>query len=125
MVDPGRITQVLNNLLGNALRYAPQGGKIMLGAQKSPESPGFIKVSVTDTGPGIDPADAPYIFDRFFRADQSRAHASGGSGLGLAIVKQLVEAHGGKVSVNSPIFSNADQQGYGTRFTFSLPITST
>ncbi len=124
MVDPGRITQVLNNLLGNALRYAPVGGKIMLGAQKSPGLPGFIQVSVTDTGPGIDPADLPYIFDRFYRADQSRTHASGGSGLGLAIVKQLVEAHGGKVNVTSPIFSNADQQGYGTRFTFTLPVAS-
>ncbi|NJD58518.1 MAG: HAMP domain-containing protein [Anaerolineae bacterium] len=125
MVDPGRITQVLNNLLGNALRYAAQGGKIMVSAQKSPESPGFIKVSVTDTGSGIDPADLPHIFDRFYRADQSRAHASGGSGLGLAIVKQLVEAHGGKVSVSSPIFSKGDQPGYGTRFTFTLPIMST
>ncbi len=121
-VDPGRITQVLNNLIGNALRYTPQGGKIMMSAQKSPESSNFIQVSVCDNGPGIDPADLPFVFDRFYRADKSRAHAGGGSGLGLAIVKQLVEAHGGKVTVNSPIFTNTDQQGYGTRFTFMLPV---
>jgi signal transduction histidine kinase len=125
MVDAGRITQVLNNLLGNALRFTPQDGKIILGAGISPISPGFIQVSVTDTGPGIDPDDLRYIFDRFYRADQSRAHASGGSGLGLAIVKQLVEAHGGQVNVNSPAFSDANQQGFGTRFTFTLPIAAT
>lgn len=123
-IDPGRITQVLNNLIGNALRYTSQGGKIIISAQKSPELSNFIKVSVSDSGSGIDPVDLPYIFDRFYRADQSQAHAGGGSGLGLAIVKQLVEAHGGKVSVNSPIITNADQQGHGTRFTFTLPITS-
>ncbi len=123
-VDPGRITQVLNNLIGNALRYTPQGGKIMLSAQKSTESSNFIQVSVTDTGSGIDPADLPYVFDRFYRADQSRAHSSGGSGLGLAIVKQLVEAHGGKVTVSSPIFTDSSQKGYGTRFTFILPVAS-
>ncbi len=124
LVDPGRITQVLNNLFGNALRYTPQGGKIMLSAQKSPESSNFIQVSVSDTGSGIVQADLPYIFDRFYRADQSRAHTGGGSGLGLAIVKQLVEAHGGKITANSPIKTNADQQGYGTRFTFTLPVAS-
>jgi signal transduction histidine kinase len=121
LVDPGRITQVLNNLIGNALRYTPQGGKISLGAQRSPNSSGYVEVTVTDTGPGIDPADVPFVFDRFYRADPSRTHASGGSGLGLTIVKQLVEAHGGKVNVISPVFINTGEQGYGTKFTFTLP----
>jgi len=118
--DTDRITQVLNNLIGNALRYTPQDGKISVRAVKFPSSTGLIQVSVTDTGPGIDPAALPFVFERFYRADKSRARASGGSGLGLAIVKQLVEAHGGKVEAVSPVFSNADQQGYGTRITFTL-----
>jgi len=122
MVDPGRIAQVLNNLIGNALRYTPRGGKIHLEARESPGTAAYVEVSVTDTGPGIGSADLPYVFDRFYRADQSRAHASGGSGLGLAIVKQLVEAHGGKVSVISPVFTASGQQEYGTRFVVTLPV---
>lgn len=124
-IDAGRITQVLNNLLGNALQYTPQDGKIIVSAEKSPDPAAFIQISVTDTGTGIDPAALPYIFDRFYRADQSRVRTSGGSGLGLAIVKQLVEAHGGKVAAVSPAFSNAGQQGFGSRFTFTLPVSAT
>jgi two-component system OmpR family sensor kinase/two-component system sensor histidine kinase BaeS len=120
-IDADRITQVLNNLIGNALRYTPQGGKIIVSAAKSSGLAGTIQISVTDTGSGIDPEALPFVFDRFYRADQSRARNSGGSGLGLAIVKQLVEAHGGKVGAVSPVFSNADKQGYGTRITITLP----
>jgi two-component system OmpR family sensor kinase/two-component system sensor histidine kinase BaeS len=121
MIDSDRITQVLNNLIGNALRYTPQDGKIIVSAVKSSRPGGAIQVSVTDTGPGIDPGALPYVFDRFYRADQSRARTSGGSGLGLAIVKQLVEAHGGKVEASSPVFSNTDRQGIGTRISFNIP----
>ena len=120
-IDADRITQVLNNLIGNALRYTPHDGKIIVSAVKSTGSAGTIQISVTDTGSGIDPEALPFVFDRFYRADQSRARNSGGSGLGLAIVKQLVEAHGGKVEAISPVFSNADKQGYGTRITITLP----
>jgi signal transduction histidine kinase len=120
-IDADRITQVLNNLIGNALRYTPQDGKISVSASKSPSSPGTIQISVTDTGPGIDPEALPFVFDRFYRADQSRARNNGGSGLGLAIVKQLVEAHGGKVEATSPVFLNPDEQGHGTRITITLP----
>jgi len=120
-IDADRITQVLNNLIGNALRYTPQNGKIIVSATNSSGSAGTIQISVTDTGSGIDPVALPFVFDRFYRADQSRARNSGGSGLGLAIVKQLVEAHGGKVEAISPVFSNADKQGYGTRITITLP----
>jgi signal transduction histidine kinase len=120
-IDADRITQVLNNLIGNALRYTSRDGKIVVSAIKIPDSGGNIQISVTDTGPGIDPTALPFVFDRFYRADQSQARNSGGSGLGLAIVKQLVEAHGGKVEAASPVFSNADNQGYGTRMTITLP----
>ena len=122
-IDADRITQVLNNLIGNALRYTPRDGKIIVSAVKSLGSAGTIQISVTDTGPGIEPEALPFVFDRFYRADQSRARNSGGSGLGLAIVKQLVEAHGGKVKAVSPVFSNADKHGYGTRITVTLPGT--
>jgi signal transduction histidine kinase len=120
-IDADRITQVLNNLISNALRYTPQAGKIVVSATKSTGLGDAIQISVTDTGPGIDPKALPFVFDRFYRADQSRTRNSGGSGLGLAIVKQLVDAHGGKVEAISPVFSNADKRGYGTRITITLP----
>jgi signal transduction histidine kinase len=114
-LDSDRITQVLTNLIGNALRYTPQDGTIWVEAAPQPE--GRVKITVTDSGPGIRPEDLPYIFDRFYRADKSRTRASGGSGLGLAIVKQLVEAHGGQISVESPAYA---QNGNGTRFTIFI-----
>lgn len=117
-VDSDRITQVVNNLIGNALRHVPSGGAITVRAESTAEG---AAVSVTDTGSGIAPEDLPWVFDRFYRADKSRARASGGSGLGLAIVKQLVEAHGGSVSAASPVFIAPDQRGYGARITFTLP----
>ncbi len=120
-LDPDRITQVLNNLISNAMRYTPPGGKISVQASFAPGSTA-LQVSVIDTGRGIDPANLPYVFDRFYRADKSRARASGGSGLGLAIVKQLVEAHGGKVNVESPIFQDEYKAGYGTKFSFTLSV---
>jgi two-component system sensor histidine kinase BaeS len=123
ITDTDRISQVLNNLISNALRYTPEGGKIMVRAEAL-SAERSIQVSVTDTGSGIDPQALPYVFDRFYRADKSRARFSGGSGLGLAIVKQLVEAHGGKVTAFSPVFQNSDQSGYGTRITFTLPSVS-
>jgi two-component system, OmpR family, sensor kinase len=120
-IDSDRITQVLNNLVSNAMRYTPDSGRITVQVSAS-DSNNFIQVSVSDTGLGIDPIDLPYIFDRFYRADQSRTRASGGSGLGLAIVKQLVEAHGGEVKAESPAFQPAGSQVYGTRITFTLPV---
>ncbi|MGE5221677.1 MAG: sensor histidine kinase [Omnitrophica WOR_2 bacterium] len=119
-VDADRIAQVLNNLVGNALRYTPAGGKITLQAAINPSNPKEVQLSVTDTGPGIAAGDLPYIFDRFYRADKSRSRSSGGSGLGLAIVKQLVEAHGGKITAESPVYKDKDSRGYGTRFSFTL-----
>lgn len=115
-IDSDRMTQVLNNLIGNALCYTPEGGTITVQGNFLTAADS-LEVSVSDTGEGIDPEDLPFIFDRFYRADKSRARASGGSGLGLAIVKQLVEAHGGSIRAESPIH----QGGYGTKFTLTLP----
>ena len=117
--DPDRIFQIVNNLISNALRFTPKDGFIRVQVSSSPNDRN-IQVSISDTGSGIDAADLPFVFDRFYRADKSRARSSGGSGLGLAIVKQLVEAHGGQVRVESPIYRDKDNQGFGTRFAFTL-----
>jgi signal transduction histidine kinase len=118
-VDPDRISQIINNLISNALRFTPKSGTILVKVS-SPTHSNDLQVSISDTGSGIEPEDLPFVFDRFYRADKSRARSSGGSGLGLAIVKQLVEAHGGQVRVESPIYLDKDNQGFGTRFTFTL-----
>ncbi len=133
-VDADRVHQIISNLVSNALRYTPAGGTVTVrgfvvpdGLLPAPRSvvvsgqPSLV-VTVTDTGPGIAPEDLPHIFDRFYRADKSRARASGGSGLGLAIVKQLVEAHGGQVWAESPVFDQPAEARYGTRISFSLPV---
>jgi len=111
-VDPQRIGQVLGNLLSNALTHTPSGRQVVVTA-KARESE--VELSVSDTGEGISPEDLPYVFERFYRADKSRSRATGGTGLGLAIARQLVEAHGGRISVES-------QVGQGTTFTFTLPV---
>jgi len=111
-VDEVRLTQVLGNLISNALRYTPNGGRVTLGASR--EANGGIALTVADTGQGIAPADLPFVFNRFYRADKSRAEESGESGLGLAIVKALVDAHGGVIAVES-------HPGNGTTFTIRLP----
>lgn len=111
--DPGRIGQVLRNLLHNALTHTPTGGAITLSARLSA---GFVAIRVRDTGAGIPSEHLPNVFERFYRADRSRARATGGAGLGLAIAKQLVMAHGGSVTVESVV-------GQGSTFTFTLPST--
>lgn len=115
-VDPDRIRQVLRNLLDNALRHTPRGGRISVTCTKGP--PGFVTVAVSDTGTGIDPDDLPHVFDRFWRADRSRARDTGGAGLGLAICKHLVEAHGGTIRAEST-------PGQGATFSFTLPVADT
>ena len=94
--DPHRLEQALQNLASNALRHTPPGGRIRLGASRQS---GQIKLTVADTGVGIPEQHLPHVFDRFYKADQSRSQA--GSGLGLSIVKAIVERHGGSVSVRS------------------------
>jgi signal transduction histidine kinase len=109
-VDADRMAQVLGNLLSNALRYTPAGGEIVLSAENGGHT---VVLRVQDNGAGIQAADLPHIFDRFYRADQSRSD-NGESGLGLAIAKSLVEAHGGKIAV-------ASAPAAGTTFTIVLP----
>jgi signal transduction histidine kinase len=110
--DADRLTEVLLNLLDNALRHVQPGGEIELAAAL--DGP-FVRVSIADDGPGISPGDRQRVFDRFYRADKSRSSATGGSGLGLAIVRALVEAHGGTIRVD-------ERPGGGARFTFTLPV---
>jgi two-component system sensor histidine kinase BaeS len=106
----------VGNLVSNALRYTPPGGRVVLRAYPRPGAAGraAVVVEVGDTGSGIAPEDLPYVFERFYRADKSRSRASGGSGIGLAIVKQLVEAHAGQVEVES-------RPGQGATFRLVLP----
>jgi signal transduction histidine kinase len=113
--DSDRLSQVLNNLVANALRYTPSGGKITLRAESVS---GGVRLEVADTGQGIAGEDLPHIFDRFWKADRSRARREGaGSGLGLAIARQLVQAHGGQIHA-------ASQLGQGTTFTIELPTSA-
>ena len=112
--DMDRIRQVLFNLLGNALRYTPQGGRIVLSALATEQ---VVRVTVADNGEGIAPEDLPHIFDRFYRGDYSRSRAQGGSGLGLAGAKAWVQALGGEIGVESTL-------GHGSQFWFTLPMNN-
>jgi two-component system OmpR family sensor kinase len=109
--DPDRLVQVLRNLLTNALRHTPPGGRIAVMA--SPER-GCIRVSVADSGQGIAQEHLDRVFDRFWRADRARSRGDGGSGLGLAVAKSLVEAHGGHIWAESV-------PGQGATLTFEVP----
>ncbi|HEV3141652.1 MAG TPA: HAMP domain-containing sensor histidine kinase [Vicinamibacterales bacterium] len=98
--DRDRLEQALQNLAANAMRYAPGGTAIQLRAEPA-GAPPAVSIAVTDQGPGIAPEHVPHVFDRFYKADASRAGVSGGSGLGLSIVKAIVERHGGRITVDS------------------------
>jgi signal transduction histidine kinase len=108
--DPERISQVLRNLIINAQHHTAPEGTITVSAR---ENASDVEIAVRDTGAGIAPEHLPYVFERFYRADQARARSTGGAGLGLAIVKQIVGAHGGRVAVKSTL-------GAGATFTFTL-----
>jgi two-component system sensor histidine kinase BaeS len=110
--DYDRLSQVIFNLLNNAILHTPQGGKIVISAGVDHH---HVKLVVQDTGSGIPEKDLPYVWERFYRVDKSRARGLGGTGLGLAIVKQIIEGHGGSVNIES-------QEGVGTRVTVKLPI---
>jgi signal transduction histidine kinase len=111
-VDPGRMTQVLTNILNNALRHTPEGGRILISAKEIDTQ---IELAVEDSGPGLDAEDLPRIFDRFFRTDSSRQReSSGGSGLGLTIARSIVQAHGGQISAEC-------EAGKGLKVIITLP----
>lgn len=112
LIDPVRLSQVLSNLLSNAVRHTPEGGQITLSVK---DDDGWLKVRIADTGPGIAPDALPHVFERFYRADKSRARAEGGTGLGLAIAKKLVELHGGDIWVESVL-------GNGAAVSFTVPM---
>ncbi|MGC4030748.1 MAG: ATP-binding protein [Tepidisphaeraceae bacterium] len=111
--DPHRLQQVLWNLLNNAIKFTPKGGKVTVILRRTGS---YIELSVSDTGVGIPPDFLPHVFDRFRQADASYARNFGGLGLGLAIVRNLIELHGGTVSVVSP------GENQGTTFTITLPV---
>ena len=113
--DGDRIIQVLINLLGNALRYTPEGGAVRVSAERKEGGAAF---HVADNGVGIAPEHLAHLFERFYRVDKARSRALGGSGIGLTIAKAIVEAHDGRIWASSP---GPDQ---GATFSFTLPITS-
>lgn len=111
-IDPGQIEQVVYNLVTNGIQYTPPGGRVIVSGRVGD---GSAILEVGDTGVGIPAPDLPRIFERFYRVDKARSRATGGTGLGLSIVKHIVDAHRGRVSVES-------QVGQGTTFTVELPV---
>jgi len=113
-IDPDRVSQILGNLVDNALRYTPEQGAVNVSLSRTAHS---VQFAVADTGPGIDPEDVPRVFDRLYVARHYRPVRPEGSGLGLSIVKELVDAMQGEVTV-------ASQPGYGTTVAVTLPTAS-
>ncbi len=111
--DPLKLSQVFDNLIGNALKYTPRGSRLDVSTRLI--SPEFVEISVRDNGPGIPAEDLPHVFERFYRVDKGRSREKGGTGLGLSIVKHIVQLHGGRVWVES-------RYGEGANFLFTLPL---
>lgn len=112
--DVSRLEQVLDNLLSNALKFSPEGGVVKVQMRPDPQA-GVLEVSVSDTGPGVAPEDLPHIFERFYQGRTKVRHTAG-SGLGLALVKKVVEAHGGRIWIES-------EKGKGATVRFILRLT--
>jgi signal transduction histidine kinase len=112
--DATKLTQVFYNVIDNAIKYTPRGGKVSIEVSRSGRK---AVVKVADTGIGIPEADLPHIFERFYRVDKARSRETGGTGLGLSIVKQILMMHGGDIAATS-------KEGAGTTFTIELPIAA-
>jgi signal transduction histidine kinase len=110
-MDTRLIGRVLNNLISNAIRHTPPGGRVNVTTERMT---GRLKITISDSGEGIPSEDLPYVFDRFYRGEKSRSRSTGGAGLGLAIARGIVEAHGGEINVESSL-------GHGSIFWFTLP----
>jgi signal transduction histidine kinase len=123
--DNDWLAQVFTNLIDNALKHTPQGGRVTVAAKEVRDQPAHkgekatpgIEVSVADTGSGIPPEDLSRIFERFYQVDKSRHRKDKGAGLGLAIAKEIVQAHGGQIKAESVV-------GVGTKFTVMLPASA-
>jgi two-component system sensor histidine kinase GlrK len=113
-IDEDRIRQVMENLLGNALKFTDKGGKVIVSAALRRNQKAYVEVSVSDTGCGIPKGDLKKIFDKFKRGDSAK-EAAGGTGLGLSIAKHIIAAHGGEIWAES-------EQGKGSTFFFTLPL---
>ncbi|HSD85017.1 MAG TPA: ATP-binding protein, partial [Anaerolineae bacterium] len=111
LVDRDRVNQVFDNLLGNAIKFSPRGGTISIEVK---EAGNMIQLGVLDTGVGIPTDKLEKVFDRFYQVDGSATRRFGGAGLGLAIARRIVEAHGGRIWVES-------EEGTGSAFKFTLP----
>jgi two-component system OmpR family sensor kinase len=112
--DQDRLKQLILNLVDNAMKYTPPGGKVSLSLAKAN---GIAEIAVADTGIGIPAEDLPRVFDRFYRVDKARSRNMGGSGLGLSIAYWIAQAHGGNITVSSAV-------GEGTEFRITLPTIS-
>ncbi|MFJ7737946.1 cell wall metabolism sensor histidine kinase WalK [Lysinibacillus sp. NPDC097287] len=110
-IDTDKVTQVIDNIISNAIKYSPDGGSVRFGFTVQGE---MLKVMISDDGMGIPKENVTRIFDRFYRVDRARARSMGGTGLGLAIAREMIEAHGGKIWAES-------EEGYGTTIFFTLP----
>jgi len=110
--DPGKLAQVCYNIIENAIKYTPDGGKITVKLKKSGRD---AVLEISDTGVGIPPEDQPHVFDRFYRVDKARSRDTGGTGLGLSIVQQIIRLHAGSIQVFSEV-------GKGTTFIVQLPV---
>lgn len=111
-IDPDKLTQVIDNIISNALKYSPDGGTVRFGFTVKDD---FMQVMISDDGMGIPKENVDRIFDRFYRVDRARARSMGGTGLGLAIAREMIEAHGGRIWAES-------EEGYGTTIFFTLMV---
>jgi two-component system phosphate regulon sensor histidine kinase PhoR len=112
--DGDQLRQVLINLVDNAIKFTPEGGRVRIDARRAPAG---VELCITDTGMGIPSRDLPRLTERFFRVDKARSRELGGTGLGLAIVKHIVQGHGGRLAIDSEL-------GHGTTVRVTLPAAA-